>query len=209
MGKFDGVHVRTILWRYGIAMIETVTILERLREVALEQHGLVTSAQAAKAGIPRQELVKLAARDRLERLRRGVYLVPQVPGSRYQNWELAVLWTGAPEACLSHETALAAWDISDINPNQIHITVGKQRRLRRSGGERYIIHREDLADGQRAWFEQMPMTDVPTTIGQCIAWGTPTYLIKQALERGRATGKLLKSETARLARQLEDRDHGR
>jgi predicted transcriptional regulator of viral defense system len=190
-------------------VIEAVTILERLREVAMDQHGLVTSEQAAEAGIPRQELVKLAARGRLERLKRGVYLVPQTPGGRYQNWALAVLWTGAPEACLSHETALAAWDISDINPDQIHVTVGQRRRLRRSGGERYIIHHEDLAERQRTWFEQIPITNAPTAIAQCIAWGTPTYLVKQALERAGATGRLLKADAERLARELEDRDHGR
>ncbi|MCL2785062.1 MAG: type IV toxin-antitoxin system AbiEi family antitoxin domain-containing protein [Propionibacteriaceae bacterium] len=189
-------------------MNEVVTILERLREVAMDQHGLVSSEQASKEGIPRQELVKLAARGRLERLKRGVYLVPQVAGSRYQNWALAVLWTGAPEACLSHETALAAWEISDINPNQIHITVGKHRRLRRTGGERYVIHYADLADRQRTSFEQIPITNVPTTIEQCIAWGTPTYLIKQALERAGLAGQLLKGDSENLTRKLEDRDNG-
>ncbi|MDR2114250.1 MAG: type IV toxin-antitoxin system AbiEi family antitoxin domain-containing protein [Bifidobacteriaceae bacterium] len=190
-------------------MIEAVTILERLREVALDQHGLVTSGQAAEEGIPRQELVKLAARGRLERLKRGVYLVPQTPGGRYQNWALAVLWTGAPEACLSHETALAAWEISDINPNQIHLTVGKQRRLRRSGGEQYIIHYQNLAPEQRTWFEQIPITNVATTIEQCIEWGTPTYLIKQALERSGKTSELAAGDAVKLTKKLEERDHAR
>ncbi|MCL2803814.1 MAG: type IV toxin-antitoxin system AbiEi family antitoxin domain-containing protein [Micrococcales bacterium] len=186
-------------------MIEAVTILEQLREVAMDQHGLITSEQAARQGIARQELVKLAARGRLERLKRGVYLVPQTPGGRYQNWALAVLWTGAQEACLSHETALAAWDITDINPDQIHILVGKNRRLRRAGGERYIIHRQDLVASQRAWFEQIPITDVPTTVEQCIDWGTPTYLVKQALERTTGTSLLLPKDHERLTQKLEER----
>lgn len=64
--------------------------------------------------------------------------------------------------CLSHETALAAWDVSDINPDRIHVTVGRTRRPRRAGGER-------------------------TTIAQCSASGVPTYLIRQALERAGRT----------------------
>ena len=67
----------------------------------------------------------MAARDRIERVAHGVYRVPQVPETPYDLWALAVLWTGAEEACLSHETALAAWDISDINPERIHLTVGE------------------------------------------------------------------------------------
>ena len=188
-------------------MPEPLTILERLRAIALDQHGLVTSRQAETAGINPVELVKLTARDRLERAARGVYRVPQVPGSRWDNWALAVLWTGVPEACLSHETALAAWDISDINPSRIHLAVPKATRLRRAGGEHYVIHRADLAPRQRTWFEQIPITDVPTTIADCIAWGVPTYLIRQALEQAQGTSMLLPSEQANLTKQLEARDN--
>jgi predicted transcriptional regulator of viral defense system len=160
-------------------------------------------------GIARSELVKLAARDRIERAAYGVYKIPQVPATRWDNWALAVLWTGVPEACLSHETALAAWEISDINPNEIHVCVGKHRRLRRGGGEHYVIHHHDLAARQRVWFEQIPITDVPTTIDQCIDWGVPTYLIEQALEQAGRTGLLLTTEKEQLAQKLEDRDYGR
>jgi predicted transcriptional regulator of viral defense system len=189
-------------------MPEPVTILERLRDIAIDQHGLVASEQAFTEGIARSELVRLAARDRLERVAHGVYRVPQVRATRYDNWALAVLWTGAPEACLSHETALAAWEISDINPDQIHVTVARRRRVRRRGGGQYVIHHHDLAPERRTWFEQIPITDVPTTIEQCIDWGVPTYLVKQALERTAGTSLLLRDERERLATRLEERDHG-
>ncbi|MDR3359839.1 MAG: type IV toxin-antitoxin system AbiEi family antitoxin domain-containing protein [Bifidobacteriaceae bacterium] len=190
-------------------MREIVTRIDALREIAMDQHGFVTTAQAAGEGVGSAQLAMMVKRDRLERVAHGVYRVPQVAASRYDNWARAVLWTGAPEACLSHETALAAWDISDINPDQIHILVGKSRRLRRAGGERYVVHHQDLAEGQRTWFEQMPITDVPTTIEHCIDWGTPTYLIKQALERAGKTSDLPAQERARLAQRLEERDYGK
>ena len=115
-------------------MVEVVTYLERLREIALDHHGFVTAAQAVAEGIPKTELPRLAARQRVERVTQGVYRIPQVPATPYDNWALAVLWTGAPEACLSHETALSAWDVSDVNPDRIHLTVNRNRRLRRAGG---------------------------------------------------------------------------
>jgi predicted transcriptional regulator of viral defense system len=188
---------------------EVVTYLDRLREIAIDQHGFVTLAQAEEAGVPQPQVAQMAARGRLERVAHGVYRVPQAPATRWDNWALAVLWTGAPEACLSHETALAAWEISDINPNEIHVNVGKHRRLRRAGGEDYVVHHHDLRPGQRAWFEQIPITNVPTTIEHCIDWGVPTYLVKQALERAGKTSLLLPDDRGRLAKKLEDRDYGR
>lgn len=187
-------------------MTEVVTYLERLREIALDQHGFVTSAQAVANGIPKTELPKLAGRGRIERVAHGVYRVPQVPATSHDNWALAVLWTGVEEACLSHETALAAWDVSDVNPDRIHLTVGKNRRLRRTGGQRYTIHQRDLDPKQRTWWEGIPITDLPTTVADCIDTGTPTYLLRQAIERGGRTSLITAPDRARLTSLLEDRD---
>lgn len=187
-------------------MNEVVTYLERLREIALDQHGFVTAAQAVADGIPKVELPKLASRGRIERVSRGIYRVPQVPSTGHENLALAVLWTGVDEACISHETALAAWDVSDINPEAIHLTVGRDRRLRRAGGERYIIHRRDLEASQRTWWEGIPITTLPTTIADCVDSGVPTYLIRQALERSGQTSLLPTLERDRLETKLEQRD---
>lgn len=58
-----------------------VTYLERLREIALDWHGFATAAQAVAEGIPKTELPKMAARERIERVRHGVYRIPQVPAT--------------------------------------------------------------------------------------------------------------------------------
>ncbi|QKJ19919.1 type IV toxin-antitoxin system AbiEi family antitoxin domain-containing protein [Microbacterium hominis] len=111
-----------------------VTKLERLREVALDQHGFVTTAQALEEGVSHAELSTMTARHRIERAAHGVYRVSQIAETEYDQYQLAVLWTGAPEACLSHDTALEIWDITDINPDRIHVNVAAHRRLRRAGG---------------------------------------------------------------------------
>ncbi|MHA3725080.1 type IV toxin-antitoxin system AbiEi family antitoxin domain-containing protein [Leucobacter sp. HY1910] len=188
-------------------MAEVLTYLERLREIALDQHGFVTAAQAVEDGIPKTELPKLAARGRVERILHGVYRVPQVTATPHDNLALAVLWTGAPEACLSHETALAAWSVSDVNPERIHLTVTRNRRIRRSGGERYVIHRRDLASKQRTWWEGIPITDLQTTIEDCIRTGTATYLIRQAIERGGRTSLLSATAGRQLESLLDARDY--
>jgi predicted transcriptional regulator of viral defense system len=185
-----------------------VTKLERLREFALDQHGFVTSAQAEDEGVSHAELSTMVARDRLKRAIRGVYRVPQVAETEYDQYQLAVLWTGVPEAHLSHDTALAAWEISDINPSRIHLTVARHRRLRRAGGERYVVHYDDFDSDRLAWWQGIPTVDVPTAIGQCIASGVPSYLIRQALDRAGRISRLPSTDRERLTQELEVRDGG-
>jgi predicted transcriptional regulator of viral defense system len=188
--------------------MSVVTKLERLREVALDQHGLVTAAQAEAVGVSYAELSTMVARGRLERVAHGVYRVPQVAETEFDQYQLAVLWAGVPEACLSHETALAAWAVSDINPDRIHLTVARRRRIRRAGGERYSVHYEDLDPGQVTWWQQIRTVTLPTAIGQCIASGVPTYLVRQALDRGGRTSRLPAAARERLVGELEARDGG-
>lgn len=183
-----------------------VTKLERLREVALDQHGLVTTAQAAGEGVSPAELSMMVTRGRLERLAHGVYRVPQVPETDFEPYQLALLWTGVPEACLSHETALAAWDISLINPERIHITVGPTRRIRRARGEQYVLHYEDVPAQSITWWQGLRIVDVPTAIAQAISSGVATYLIRETLEKASHTSLLPPDEAAQLSRDLEQRD---
>lgn len=61
--------------------VVVVTKLERLREVALDQHGFVTTAQAMEEGVSHADLSTMVARDRLEHVAHGVYRVPQVTRS--------------------------------------------------------------------------------------------------------------------------------
>jgi len=69
-------------------MREIVTKLDILRDIAIDQHGFVTTAQALDAGVTNDQLSKMVARGRLDRVAHGVYRVPQVAGSRYDNWAL-------------------------------------------------------------------------------------------------------------------------
>ena len=178
---------------------------DELWDVAATQHGFVTAQQAVDLGVGKHALQMLVQRGTLVRAAFGVYRFPQYPVGQYDGYMLAVLWTRVPEACLSLETALDAYGISDVNPNRIHVTVGKQRRLRRKGGEDYVIHYEDLALAQIGWWQEIPTVKPATAIAQCIAYSTPTYLLRQAIERGHAQGYLTTTERDELAQALEVR----
>ncbi|MCL2787640.1 MAG: type IV toxin-antitoxin system AbiEi family antitoxin domain-containing protein [Micrococcales bacterium] len=183
-------------------MVDSVDVL---REVALDQHGLVTFRQAMNAGVSQPALSMLVKRKRVERVAHGVYRVPQVPVTQFDPFMLAVLWTGVPEACLSHDTALAGWEVSDINPTAIHVTVSARRRIQRAGGEGYVLHHEDLEPDQMTWWQGVPSVTIPTAIVQCLDTGVPTYLVRQAIERASRTGDLTAGQTDELTRRLEAR----
>lgn len=180
---------------------------DALWEVAAEQHGFVTAAQASGLGLGKHTLQMLLHRGTLDRAAFGVYRFPQYPVGEHDELMLAVLWTRVPEAALSHETALAAYAISDVNPDRIHVTVGRQRRFRRGGGEDYVVHREDLTAAQVGWWQEIPTVTPATAIEQCLANGTPTYLLRQAIHRGHDRGHLTAHQRERLTMVLEGR-HG-
>ena len=178
---------------------------DALWEQAADQHGFFTINQARDLGVTAAALKQLAARGTVTREAFGVFRFPKWPVSRYDPFMLAVLWTRADEAVLSHETALDAHDISDINPTRIHVTVAKHRRVRRTGPIPYELHYEDLQADQIGWWHQIPTVNVPTAIAQCIEFGTPTYLLRQAIERGQAAGRLRSDDANVLAERLEHR----
>ena len=186
-------------------MTEVLTSLDRLREVALDQHGFVTSAQAADLGVSSSLLAMMVRRGRLDHVSRGVYRVGQVQAAASDVLMQAVLWTGFPEACLSHDSALDAWEISDINPNEIHVTVGARRRVERSIPDGYVIHREDLDSSQRTWWEAIPIVTPATAIRQCLESGVQTYLIRQALDRSAKNGLVSAAEQRQLTALMEVR----
>jgi predicted transcriptional regulator of viral defense system len=194
-------------FRYTFAMPGQVLSRDELWGIAASQHGFVTAQQAAELEIGKGTLQMLVQRGTLERAAFGVYRFPRYPVDDADRYMLSVLWTRAPEACLSHETALDVYSISDVNPNVIHVTVGKGRRLRRAGGEGYAIHLQDLAPEQIGWWQEVPTVTAATAIAQCVTFGTPTYLLRQAIENGHAQGRITTAERDNLTAALEVR-HG-
>ena len=185
------------------------TAAEQLWDVALDQYGYVTLHDAAELGISDHTVRKLFVRRQLDRPAHGVYRFRRLPVTAHDPYMLAVLWTGTTAACLSHDSALAAYEVCDINPDRIHLTVPRARRVRRSGGDLYVIHHQDLAAEQVGWWQQIPTATLPTAMAQCIATGVPGYLLRQALTAGRARGELNAAEADTVQRALEARDAGR
>jgi predicted transcriptional regulator of viral defense system len=170
-----------------------MTIRAVLWNVAVEQCGYVTSADATRLGVPVVELGKLAARGKLERISYGLYRFGEWPVTDRDQFMEAVLWTRDPAAALSHETALDVLELCDANPDRTHVTVPVRRKLRRINSPTpVVIHYEDLAEAERGWWQQIPTVTASTAIRQAIESGTRLSLIEQAIyaavTRGLITG---------------------
>ncbi|MCL2788879.1 MAG: type IV toxin-antitoxin system AbiEi family antitoxin domain-containing protein [Micrococcales bacterium] len=158
-------------------------VWDQLWDVAVDQYGYVTSGDASALGLAHTVLGKMAKRGRLVRISFGVYRFPEWPASANDSLMEAVLWTRVPTAVLSHDTALDVLDLCDVNPAKIHITIPKQRPLRRAQfPHHYSLHREDLAEEQRGWWEQIPTVTADTAIRQGIARDLRPTLIEQAID---------------------------
>jgi len=173
----------------------------RVVELAADQHGYVTTAQARTLGIPGDTVRKMAARNALERVSWGVYRVPTFPPSPLAQYMEACLWPAGAMGAISHESALAIRELSDVSPSQIHLTVPKQFRVRREIPRHLVVHNADLGDEEIAGVEGVPTTTVRRAIEDCHRKHLGPALLRQAIEEGHRQG-YLRAEEARELREL-------
>ncbi|NYG60521.1 hypothetical protein BJ980_003444 [Nocardioides daedukensis] len=75
--------------------------------------------------------------------------------------------------------------------------------MRCADGDDYVVHYEDLAAKQIGWWQEIPTVTPATAIAQCVVYGTPMYLLRQAIERGHRQGYLKAAEGDELTAALE------
>jgi predicted transcriptional regulator of viral defense system len=106
--------------------------------IASAQAGCFTASQAAAEGFSSALLSHHVKAGRFLRLARGLYRLrdyPSQPGD-----EVAAAWLRqAPDAVVSHESALEILDLADVIAGRVHLTVPRsRRRLVRQDG--VVIH---------------------------------------------------------------------
>ncbi len=108
-------------------MVGDLRYREVVRELALDHYGYVTTRDAADAGVPGVELPKLAARGGLQNVAYGLYRVPDIPPTRYDQFAEALLRAGEG-AFLHGESVLALFELADVNPRTIKVAVRRRAR---------------------------------------------------------------------------------
>jgi predicted transcriptional regulator of viral defense system len=177
-------------------------VYTELAAVAAGQFGFITQEEASQRGFKRMTLVRMAERGQLERRSQGVYRLPLIPDGPLDAYMEATLWPRGAAGVLSHETALALYELSDVNPDKIHITVPKSHRVRRAIPAEYEIHREDLAPGDVASHEGIATVPPTVAIRQCHATHLGPALLAQAIDQGERNGRLTRRQADELRREI-------
>jgi predicted transcriptional regulator of viral defense system len=97
-----------------------------------------------------------------------------------------IAWLRAgPSSVISHESALAVYELSDILPSEIHIIVQRNASRRRKGIRQ---HTNRLQADEITKRQGLPITTVERTLADLIAKGMAEeqihLAIRDALERG-------------------------
>jgi len=180
---------------------------EALFAVASAQAGCFTTAQAAAQGFSSALLSHHVRSGRFARIARGLYRLrdyPAQPGD-----EVVAAWLRqAPDAVVSHESALEVLGLADTIADRVHLTVPRSRR-RLAPQDGVVIHTTThLLDGSDTVSRRgMRVTGPARTIADVAAAGVApdqvTAAVRAALARGMTTSSLLRQAASARGRRVQ------
>lgn len=176
--------------------------LEALYKVASNQAGYFTTSQAKAAGYGWQHLTYYVRTGRFERVRPGLYRLTLFPSSPHEDLFRAVLEVG-PRAVVSHDSALALYDLSDVLPKEIHLIVPPNTSRRHRG---LRLHLNRLAEDEVTRYEGLPVTTVSRTIADVAMHHSDDLVIQavqEALQRGLLTKESLLADAYRYGKRVQ------
>jgi predicted transcriptional regulator of viral defense system len=161
---------------------------DALLDLAVGQAGYFTTAQAEALGFSPELLIHHLKRGRIHRARRGIYRVRHLPPA--DDEQLVELWLWSDrQGVVSHRSALALHELSDVLPNRVDLTLPSSWRTRRLRiPEELLPHFADLSTHDHTWIGHVPVTTAARTVRDCIAAHVSPELVEQAVREGIARG---------------------
>src|SRR6266851_1409525 len=176
--------------------------LRRLFEFAEQQQGFFTTKQAKAAGFAENTHYYHVRAGNWVRERRGIYRLALYPAADRPDLVLWALWSRnrneEVEGVYSHQTALSLYDLSDLNPAKLHMTVPAGFRRNSDIPGILILHYADLPEGDVQTAQGFRFTRPLRTILDLIEAGTVEQrfirqALRQAVDRGLITRHQIRS----------------
>jgi predicted transcriptional regulator of viral defense system len=158
-----------------------MTKFDDIYEVAADNYGIVTAAEAAKEGAATSEVSRWVQTGWLEKVGRGVYRLTRYIPTPYDSYATAVALAG-PGSYLYGESVLAMHGLAPTNPKRI--LVATPRRVRRN-----------LPDG-------IEMVRLPAGAPVTVYEGIPSQSVRDAILacKGKLMGERLRQAAGNAQR---------
>lgn len=135
--------------------------------IASEQAGYFTASQARSVGYTYRQQHFHRERGNWLLIDHGLFQLRDYPHSSYEDLIRWVLWTrdrkGNIQAVVSHETATSVYDLGDLLPAKVHLTVPPLFR-KRSPGPVLVLHKANLDPSEVTRWEGVPITTPLRTV---------------------------------------------
>lgn len=169
---------------------------EKLYAIAETQQGYFTSGQAVACGYPTSSHVYHLRTGTWKRDYRGIYRLARFPVAEDAQYVMWSLWSrnrnGTPQGVYSHQTALVLFDLSDLMPRRLYMTVPPGFRRNAPVPDVLILHRGRLApselEARSGYRVTRPLRAITDLLKEAAV--SADYLsqaLQQALERGLIT----------------------
>lgn len=168
-----------------------------LHGVAFNQAGYFTAAQALEVGYSYQAQKYHVDHGNWMKVDRGLFRLPEWPTATEDMYVRWTIWSKGL-GVVSHESALAVWGLSDVNPSKVHLTVPPGFRAR---DEVVSTHTAVLAEGDREQRSGFVVTTVERTLLDAADMALSQDLVDQAVAE--AVGKQL-TTVRKLRRSAAD-----
>ena len=174
----------------------------RLFDSAEQQQGFFTTKQAKAAGFAENTHPYHVQAGNWVRERRGIYRLALYPAADRPDLVLWALWSRnrdeEVEGVYSHQTALSLYDLSDLNPAKLHMTVPSDFRRNSEIPGILVLHYADLPKSDVQAGSGFKFTRPLRTILDIIETGTVErnfirQALRQAVERGLITRQQIRS----------------
>jgi predicted transcriptional regulator of viral defense system len=167
-----------------------------LFEIAESQQGFFTAKQAINCGFSSKNHQYFVKKGKWIKEGWGIYRLANYPVTDRPDLMKWYLWSrnknDIPQAVFSHETALMLYDLSDIMPDKIHMSVPKKFRKFNKIPKVLKIYKMDLPeDDIRAYLSVKVTTPIRTIIDIIEENIISQDLIYQAIEEAISRGVII------------------
>ncbi len=174
---------------------------DRLFQIADSQQGYFTSAQAQECGYSRTNFHRYISSGEWVKELRGVYRLAHYPITSHPDLVVWGLWSrnmkGTIQGVWSHTTALELYELSDVMPAKMHLTVPKKFRKWTAIPKHLVLHFTDLEVGDKVEQQGYLVTTPLKTIIDVVVEGKLSedllvQAIRDALQKGLVSRKDIK-----------------